>query len=224
MNSELLRALEAIPDWDSMTAHQRTMHYCHELTRLGKKIPAWTAIREHIGKGSPSDIRRAVADFRAEQAQVIKSADRGLTALPPGVAKLFQKAWLMAIEEARTGFHTDRGRWEQQLVQVQGDLVLARNERETALSRAKELDRQLVEVKNLIGELMSQQATLVEQLKTANNQNQQLIKKNGDFDKLVEGLKMADGEKQREIQALHRQLKKAEERIDSLVGIKKARN
>lgn len=221
MNSELLRVLEAIPDWDSMTAHQRTMHYCHELTRLGIKIPAWTAIREHIGKGSPSDIRRAVADFRSEQAQVIKSADQGLAAFPPGVAKLFQKAWLMAIEEARSGFHADRERWEQQLVQVHGDLVMAQNERDAATGRSKDLDHQLLEAKNLIGNLMSQQAALVGQLRTANDQNQQLIKQNGDFDKLVEGLKMADGEKQREIQSLHRQLKKAEERIDSLVGIKK---
>ena len=221
MNSELLRAIEAIPDWDAMTAHQRTMHYCHELTRLGKKIPAWTAIREHIGKGSPSDIRRAVADFRAEQAQAIKSADQGLAAFPPGLAKLFQKAWLMAIEEARSGFHADRERWEQQLVQVQGDLVRARNERDAALGRAKDLDHQLLEAKNLIGELMSQQAALVEQPKTANEQNKRLIKQNGDTDKLIEGLKMADGEKQREIQSLQRVLKKAEERIDSLVGIKK---
>lgn len=221
MNSELLRVLETIPEWDAMTAHQRTMHYCHEATRLGKKIPAWTTIREHIGKGSPADIRRAVADFRAEQAQTIKSADQGLAALPVGVAKLFQKAWLMAIEEARSGFHADRERWEQQLVQVQGDLVMARNERETALGRAKDLDHQLLEAKTLIGELMSQQATLVEQLKTANDQNQHLIKQNGDIDKLAEGLKIADGEKQREIQAIQRQLKKAEERIDSLVGIKK---
>ena len=221
MSSELLKALEAIPDWDTMTAHQRTLHYCHELTRLGKKIPAWTAIREHIGKGSPSDIRRAVADFRAEQAQAIKSADQGLAAFPPGLAKLFQKAWLMAIEEARSGFHADRERWEQQLVQVQGDLVRARNERDAALGRAKDLDHQLLEAKNLIGELMSQQAALVEQLKTANEQNKHLIKQNGDTDKLIEGLKMADGEKQREIQSLQRVLKKAEERIDSLVGIKK---
>lgn len=221
MNSELLRALETIPDWDAMTAHQRTMHYCHEATRLGKKIPAWTAIREHIGKGSPSDIRRAVADFRAEQAQAIKSSDQGLAVFPQGIAKLFQKAWLMAIEEARSGFHTDRERWERQLVQMQGDLVLARNERDTALNRAKEFDHQLLEAKNLIGELMNQQAALVEQLKNANDQNQHLIRQNGDFDKLVEGLKLADAEKQREIQALQRQLKKAEERIDSLVGIKK---
>ncbi len=221
MNSELLRAIEAIPDWDAMTAHQRTMHYCHELTRLGKKIPAWTAIREHIGKGSPSDIRRAVADFRAEQAQAIKSADQGLAAFPPGVAKLFQKAWLMAVEEALSGFHADRERWEQQLAQMQGDLVLARTERDTVLGRAKELDHQLSEAKNLISDLMSQQATLVEQLKTANDQNKHLIKQYGDTDKLIEGLKMADGEKQREVQSLERQLKKAEERIDSLVGIKK---
>ena len=221
MSSELLKALEAIPDWDTMTAHQRTLHYCHELTRLGKKIPAWTAIREHIGKGSPSDIRRAVADFRAEQAQAIKSADQGLAAFPPGVAKLFQKAWLMAVEEALSGFHADRERWEQQLAQMQGDLVLARTERDTVLGRAKELDHQLSEAKNLISDLMSQQATLVEQLKTANDQNKHLIKQYGDTDKLIEGLKMADGEKQREVQSLQRQLKKAEERIDSLVGIKK---
>ncbi len=221
MKSELLKALEAMPDWDTMTAHQRTLHYCHELTRLGKKIPAWTAIREHIGKGSPGDIRRAVADFRAGQAQATKNADQGLAVFPAGVAKLFQKAWHMAIEEARSGFHADRERWEQQLVQVHGDLVMARSERDAALGRAKDLDHQLLEAKNIIGELMSQQATIVEQLKNANDQNQHLMKQYGDTDKLIEGLKMADGEKQREVQSLQRQLKKAEERIDSLVGIKK---
>lgn len=224
MNSELLRALETLPEWDTMTAHQRTMHYCHEATRQGKKIPAWTTIREHIGKGSPGDIRRAVADFRVEQAQAIKNSDKGLAAFPPGIAKLFQKAWLMAIEEASAGYQTDREQWEQQLVQMQGDLVLARNDRDDALRHVKELDLQLLEAKNLVGELMCQQSALVEQLKNANDQNQCLIRQNGNFDKLIEGLKMADAEKQREIQALQRQLKKAEERIDSLVGIKKANN
>lgn len=223
MNSELSRALEAIPGWDTMTAHQRTIYCCHELTRLGKKIPAWTAIREHIGKGSPGDIRRAVADFRAEQAQAIRSADQGLAVFPGGVAKLFQKAWLMAIEEARSGFQADRERWEQQMVQMHGDLVMAQTERDAAIGRAKDLDHQLMEAKNLIGELMSQQATLVEQLKNANDQNRHLIKQNGETDKLIEGMKIADVEKQREIQSLQRQLKKAEERIDSLVGIKKDR-
>ncbi|HRH76453.1 MAG TPA: DNA-binding protein, partial [Cellvibrionaceae bacterium] len=127
MNSELLRALEAEPDWDSMTAYQRTVVYCREATRQGKKIPAWTAIREQVGKGSPADIRRAVAEFRREQADTLKNSEQGLAEFPPPVAKLFQKAWLMAIEEARNGFAADRQRWELQLVEMQGNLTQARS-------------------------------------------------------------------------------------------------
>ena len=81
MNSELLRTLETDPDWDTMTAYQRSLAYCREATRQGKKIPAWTAIREQVGKGSPADIRRAVADFRREQADTLKNSDQGLPAI-----------------------------------------------------------------------------------------------------------------------------------------------
>ena len=108
MNSELSRALETDPDWDTMTAYQRTLVYCREATRQGKKIPAWTAIREQVGKGSPADIRRAVADFRREQADTLRNSDQGLAAFPAPVAKMFQKAWLLAVEEARSGFADDR--------------------------------------------------------------------------------------------------------------------
>lgn len=220
MNSEQLRALETNPDWDTLTAYQRTLIYCREATRQGKKIPAWTAIREQVGKGSPADIRRAVADFRREQADALKSSDQGLAAFPPAVAKLFQRAWLMAIEESRSGFQEDREKWDQQLVKMHGDLIAARQEREEALRRANDLEQQLKESKALVTELMSQQAGIVEQLKEARDQSQTLTQINGQLENAVTVVSARESELKRENQLLERQMKKAEERIDSLVGIK----
>lgn len=221
MNSELLRTLETDPDWDTMTAYQRSLVYCREATRQGKKIPAWTAIREQVGKGSPADIRRAVADFRREQADTLKNSDQGLAAFPPQVAKLFQKAWLMAIEEARSGFAADRQRWELQLVEMQGNLTQSRGELQAATDKTVDLERQLAESKKLIDELMSQQATLVEQLKTAHEKNQRLMDERGELEKSVTGLTASAGEARRENQSLQRELKKANDRIDVLVKLKK---
>lgn len=221
MNSELLRTLETDPDWDTMTAYQRSLVYCREATRQGKKIPAWTAIREQVGKGSPADIRRAVADFRREQADTLKNSDQGLAAFPPQVAKLFQKAWLMAIEEARSGFAADRQRWELQLVEMQGNLTQSRGELQAATDKTVDLERQLAESKKLIDELMSQQATLVEQLKTAHEKNQGLMDERGELEKSVTGLTASAGEARRENQSLQRELKKANDRIDVLVKLKK---
>ena len=221
MNSELLRALEAEPDWDSMTAYQRTVVYCREATRQGKKIPAWTAIREQVGKGSPADIRRAVADFRREQADTFKNSEQGLAEFPPPVAKLFQKAWLMAIDEARDGFAADRGRWELQLVEMQGNITQARGELRAAADKTIDLERQLAESKKLISDLMSQQAELVEQLKTAHKKNQALMDERGELEKSVTELTAAAGEARRENQSLQRELKKANDRIDALVKLKR---
>ncbi|HRH76271.1 MAG TPA: hypothetical protein PK129_02900, partial [Cellvibrionaceae bacterium] len=147
--------------------------------------------------------------------------EQGSAEFPPLVAKLFQNAWLMAREEVRNGSAAARQRWELQSVEMQGNLTQARSKQQAATDKTVDLERQLADSKKLTDDLMSQHAKLVEQLKTAHEKNQALMNERGELEKSVTGLTAAAGEARRENQSLQRELKKANDRIDALVKLKK---
>jgi hypothetical protein len=58
-NSVVVQALEtALAGGKTLTAYELTKVCCEALTKSGQRIPAWTVIRDMIGKGSANDINR----------------------------------------------------------------------------------------------------------------------------------------------------------------------
>lgn len=60
---DITQALTKVPEWESLTAYERTLHCCNELALRGMKIPSCAAIRKIIGKGSIKDILDAVNKY-----------------------------------------------------------------------------------------------------------------------------------------------------------------
>ena len=87
------------PDWAKLNAYERTKLACQELTRAGAPIPAWTALRDIIRKGSAGDINRAKKDFRLEHAEALRKME-GFSAdgVPPALTPHILGMWTEAIK------------------------------------------------------------------------------------------------------------------------------
>jgi len=98
-------SLSIMPGWDKMSAYERTKLACAELMRAGASIPAWTTIRDIIGKGSANDINRAKKDFRLEHAETLRKLE-GFSAegIPETLTPHIQGLWQEAISHVQRSF------------------------------------------------------------------------------------------------------------------------
>lgn len=89
--------LMALSEWQSLTAYEMTKRVCAELTNEGEKIPAWTAIRDIIGKGSSNDINRAKEDFRTEHGNSLRKMSGFVEGVPAELSPHIQGFWHAAV-------------------------------------------------------------------------------------------------------------------------------
>lgn len=150
MNDESIAlTLAARPDWAKLNAYERTKLACQELTRAGAAIPAWTALRDIIRKGSSGDINRAKKDFRLEHAEALRKME-GFSAdgVPPALTPHILGMWTEAISQAKASFSDQVRIWEEAVEQSDralqdalADLELAQSEVQTMLVRAEGADQ-----------------------------------------------------------------------------------
>lgn len=88
------------PQYEDGSAYQRTKICCDVLMRRGEPIPSWMVIRDYIGKGSATDIRRAVGDFRVEHADLLRQMHGVPSSLPERLAPAVSALWQAAVAEA----------------------------------------------------------------------------------------------------------------------------
>lgn len=125
--------------------------------RSGEPIPSWITIREVIGKGSPHDIRKGVADFQLEHAEKLRKMG-SLPGVPEHLAPLVQSLWESALAEAHAQFESQVGEWmqkiddannqrqeaESQLAEAKTTIQIQRNEAETLLLKISALEDNLL--------------------------------------------------------------------------------
>lgn len=129
------------PDYESGSAYTRTKILCDVLTKLGRPIPSWMVLREHIGKGSSGDINRGVKDYRAEHAELLKRMDGLPIGIPENLAQPIRALWLSALEAAQKAFEQQKGILEAQrdaAAQTAMAAESARNEMAASLAAANE--------------------------------------------------------------------------------------
>jgi hypothetical protein len=225
---DLSAVLRSLPGWDKMTAYHRVLEACRELTKAGRKIPAWTALREMVGKGSPADIKRAVDDFRQQNAVLLSAGSLELEAVPGSVVKAFKGVWTLALREATDKFGAEREDMEAEIANLrqavfQSNLLLTQETegRRQAEERASALN---LEIEKKAWESANKALVIAElncELKSAKTRIAQLSREGIELSTLLDHSRATiETMKSREIDLLA-QLQRAESRIDSLVLNKK---
>lgn len=164
--TDLVKYLEALPGWETMTAYDRATRCCEELTRQGADLPSWLGIRQLIGKGSGQDINRAKADFRKHQVEAVRQLRGVVKGVPETLAPLLMTLWTTAIKEAG-------GEFEQKLAAItlsqQEAIAHAQQyayEKKEALNQLHQAETELITVKTKLSQLLEDYA-IETQLKTA---------------------------------------------------------
>lgn len=135
---QALESLRQDPAFDLANAYERTKMYCALLTRHGRKIPYWGAIRDAIGKGSGTDINRGVRDFRVDHARALTAMPAVPPDVPAELAGPLRDIWAAAIAHAQAAFDAARLRLQEAVEQSEN----ARFEAETRLSDAESKARE----------------------------------------------------------------------------------
>lgn len=224
---DISSTLSALPAWDSMTAYQRALNACRELTKRGQKIPAWTALRVMIGKGSPADLKRAVDDFRIEQAEAMVGSDLGLAQIPLETTKLFREVWALAVQQASGKFDTERAKLLDRVeianhaaqeadAKFRIEEIARKNAENSLKQKSEELDalsltlaQAINQQDHLLLRLQQQESELSESRTSSSACIMQLEIKAMELIKATE-----------KIHSLQKQLERSEKRLDLLIGSK----
>lgn len=136
--------------WPDMTAYDRAKVICRGYVEAGHSVPAWSSLREVIGKGSSGDINRAKDDFRREMADQM----RAILAMPDGVPAALSSVvlsfWQEALRHAGGTFDKERAAFQEALSQAQderermaADLLAANRNCDAALMQIASLSTAL---------------------------------------------------------------------------------
>jgi|GEM_PF-2082519 len=147
--NDMAVALASQAGWERLNAYERTKLACAELLRAGEPIPAWTTLRDLIGKGSANDINRAKKDFRREHAAALRKLE-GFSAegVPPSLTPHIVALWQAAIAHAQGAFAEQVRDWEAEVEQTvaaqqraQDELTQTQIVAQTLRTRVDELER-----------------------------------------------------------------------------------
>lgn len=119
--------LHMLPGWESMTAYTRAKHAFAELVRRGQRIPSWMRIRELIGKGSATDIQRAIEDARQEHGEALRKMEGFGGGVPESLAPHIQGFWGAAIEVVKATFAEQEVEWHKDIKNAATALEEAQN-------------------------------------------------------------------------------------------------
>lgn len=152
------------PGWDKMSAYERTMVCCRELTRCSYAIPGWSTLREIIEKGSGSDISRAKTDYQVELAGQVIHAEAESVALnldlPPSISGLFEELWRKAVKEAGIAFGKRKVEIELELEQNQFELEQERTNAKQAVDQSNKLSLEVHTLKQQLQDSLRQNTIL----------------------------------------------------------------
>lgn len=217
--TEFASRLAARPGWEKLTAYERTKLACEELTRDGAQIPAWTTIRDIIGKGSSNDINRGKHDFRLEHAGVLRKME-GFSAegVPPSLTPFVVGIWQEAISHAQSAFTDKVSLWEEEVEQAEAAREHAQELLERLQGEAQALNAKIDGLEQtrsaLQDQVRSEQAARAQAEKMLDEIRADLV---GQRDRLDESLKQA----QTELDKAITRLESSERR--SLMEIERAR-
>jgi len=149
--------LAALPGWDALNAYARAKLACAELLRDGAPIPAWTTLREFIGKGSANDINRAKKDFRLEHAQALRKLE-GFEAegVPQSLTPHIQGLWQAAIACAQDAYAEKERAWQAEIEQALVTQQQAQLERDQAQAARQALQATVDELEQTCSALQEQ--------------------------------------------------------------------
>jgi len=130
-----------------MSAYTRTKLACAELTRAGASIPAWTTLRDLVGKGSANDINRAKKDFRQEHADALRKMEEfSAEGVPQVLTPHILGLWQAAIAYAQDAYAEKARVWQEQVERAAAERQHAQDELARAQAAAQALQVNVVEL------------------------------------------------------------------------------
>jgi len=143
---ELSARLAEQPGWPTLNAYERAKLACAELLRAGAPIPAWTALRELIGKGSANDINRAKKDFRLEHAESLRKLE-GFAAegVPDTLSPHIVGLWQEALAHAQLAYADKERVWQADLEEAVSARTQAQSELEHSQLAVQSLQVRVLE-------------------------------------------------------------------------------
>ncbi|MBJ8931657.1 DNA-binding protein [Citrobacter freundii] len=168
-------ALEAaLAGGKTLTAYELTKICCEALTKSGQRIPAWTVIRDMIGKGSANDINRAKAHYRAELGAHFNQRDERLAELPEDVATAFSAIWQRALTAAHEVYSDARLKDDERVSNALAQADEAEEQLSLALKHVSRLESDIQHEKHTSNLLIDQLAEV--RANATNNEKRYLIR------------------------------------------------
>lgn len=137
--------------WEKMSAYERTMVCCRELTRCGYSIPGWNVLREIIEKGSGTDISRGKAAYLAELADQMTQVEADSKTVnldvPDNISDLFESLWRTAVKEAGLAFAIRTAEVNQKLELNEQQMEHERANAEQAIAQTNQLSLEIIALK-----------------------------------------------------------------------------
>lgn len=171
----LEEVLAAHPDWDRLTAFERTKLCCAELTRRGERLPSWSVIRDIIGKGSAQDINRAKEAFRREHAEMLRRLGRAVDGIPDELQNLFVEVWRQALAVARDTLAAETVTLREQLAAFEQRLRLAEAVAERAQKLSDEAEARARELQERLDQETSRANALQDALARADQEMERVL-------------------------------------------------
>lgn len=169
------QALEAaLAGGKTLTAYELTKICCEALTKSGQRIPAWTVIRDMIGKGSANDINRAKAHYRAELGAHFNQRDERLAELPEDVAAAFVTIWQRALTAAHEVYSEARQNDDERVSNALAQADEAEEQLSLALKHVSRLESDIQHEKHTSNLLSDQLAEV--RANATNNEKRFLIR------------------------------------------------
>lgn len=107
------------------TAYERTKLACESLMRRGEPLPGWPKMLTIIGRGSATDINRALRDFRREHAERLLAIERMPEGLPETLGPHVRGLWEAAVTAAQSQFDAQTRQWGEALDAAQAQTTAA---------------------------------------------------------------------------------------------------
>jgi DNA repair exonuclease SbcCD ATPase subunit len=161
--------------WEKMSAYERTIVCCRELTRCGYSIPGWNVLRDIIEKGSGTDISRGKAAYQAELADQMTQVEADSKTVnldvPDNISDLFENVWRTAVKEAGLVFAIRTAEVNEQLELNRQQMEHERANAQQAIAQTKQLNLDIHTLKQQLQEALRQ----VDRLQAEKDQTEKLL-------------------------------------------------
>lgn len=147
------------PLYEDGSAYQRTKICCDVLMRRGEPIPSWMVIRDYIGKGSATDIRRAVGDFRVEHADLLRQMHGVPASLPERLAPAVSALWQAAVAEATDAMAAQAAQAQEAVEAAEARATTAEDRQAAAMADLALRDQQVAALQDALRQAVAHAET-----------------------------------------------------------------